>query len=110
MSSLHVILPIQHLRVADAQLAGPQKRLMLAVLQTVLDDCRGTAYARATGVVSREDQRAQRSAIAYFQSRDRSWPFSFDNICEAIGLDAEGVRRSLRAHVHELPAGGEPTA
>jgi hypothetical protein len=110
MSSLHVILPIQYLRRADAQLAGPQKRLMLAVLQTVLDDCQGTAYARATGIASREDRRAQLSAIAYVESRDRSWPFSFDNICEAIGLDAEGVRRNLRTRIHDVRRDGEAIA
>jgi hypothetical protein len=110
MSSLHVILPVQYLRRADAQLAGPQKRLMLAVLQTVLDDCQGTAYARATGAFSRDDQRALQQAIAYFESHDRSWPYSFDNICDAIGLDAEGFRRSLRARLTAVSPDGEATA
>jgi hypothetical protein len=31
-------------------LVDPQKRLMAAVLQTVLDDCRGSAYRRRLGV------------------------------------------------------------
>jgi hypothetical protein len=92
---LHVMLPVQYLRRADAGLATPQRRLMLAVLQTVLDDCQGTAYARATGVDGKRDDRALRQAVAYLESRDRSWPYSFDNICEAIGLDADSIRRTL---------------
>ena len=96
---LHVMLPVQYLRRPDANLATPQRRLMMAVLQTVLDDCQGTAYARATGGTSKKDERAVRQAIAYLESRDRSWPYSFDNICEAIGLDAEGIRRTLKARL-----------
>ena len=91
---LHVMLPVQYLRAADAGLAQPQRRLMMAVLQTALDDCQGTAYARATGT-ERADGREFRQAIAYLESRDKSWPFSFDNICEAMGLDSESIRRTL---------------
>jgi hypothetical protein len=91
MSSLHVILPVQ-----DAQLAMPQKRLMLAVLQTVLHDCEVAMPAGATSDQSSEGLLVKRRAIAYVECRDRSWPFSFDNICDAIGLDAEGIRRKLR--------------
>jgi len=97
VSTVHVILPEQYLRRASAQLSEPQKRLMLAVLQTVLDDCRGTAARRAAGQALPPDQRAYAQARAYLESRDRSWPFSFENICDAIGLDAERIRRELGA-------------
>jgi len=96
---LHTMLPVQYLRPGDAGLAAPQRRLMIAVLQTALDDFQGTAYARATGVGGEADPRALRQAIDYVRSRDRSWPYSFDNICEAIGLDADGIRRRLLALV-----------
>jgi hypothetical protein len=69
---------------------------MLAVLQTVLDDCQGTAARRASGQESPPDQRAYLQAKAYLESRDRTWPFSFENICEAVGLDPDGLRRGLR--------------
>jgi len=93
---LHVMLPVQYLRRADAGLAGPQRRLMMAVLQTVLDDCQGSDTARAMGTAGSRNPRALRQALAYLDSRDRSWPYSFDNICEAMGLDAEGIRRTIR--------------
>jgi hypothetical protein len=44
---IHVMLPTQYLRRADARLVEPHKRLMAAVLQTVVDDCRGSVYRRA---------------------------------------------------------------
>jgi hypothetical protein len=29
-------------------------------------------------------------------STDRAWPFSFENICEALGVDPALLRRKLR--------------
>jgi hypothetical protein len=94
---LHVMLPVQYLRRADQKLAEPQKRLMLAVLQTVLDDCEGSMAPRPAGQDLPIDRRAYLEAKAYLESPDRSWPFSFENICEAVGLDANGIRRGLGA-------------
>jgi hypothetical protein len=31
------------------------------------------------------------------ESDDRTWPFSFENICEAVGLDAGTLRNGLLA-------------
>ena len=92
----HVMLPIQYLRQAGQRAAEPQKRLMLAVLQTVVDDVVSGAAGRATVLC---DARAYEQALAYVDSRDRHWPFSFENICETIGLDAEGIRRTLQRQV-----------
>jgi hypothetical protein len=41
----------------------------------------------------REGQRRQ--AIAYVASTDRAWPFSFENRCDALGLDAPALREEL---------------
>jgi hypothetical protein len=92
---LHVILPSQHLARRGRTVAEPQRRLMLAVLQAVVDDV--TAGGADDGTVA-ADVRAYHQALAYVDSRDRYWPFSFENICETIGLDADGIRRSLRRH------------
>jgi len=60
---------------------------MIAVLRTAIDDCRDNAL---------RDPQACREARAYVESRDRSWPFSFENICEAVGFDADSIRRGVR--------------
>ena len=92
---IHTMLPAQYSTPADARLARPQKRLMAAVLRAVVDDCRsgflvlppeGSQEAIPLGV---------RKAIAYVASSDRAWPFSFENLCEALGLDPKRVRREL---------------
>ena len=91
-----MVLPSQYLAQAARRPAEPQKRLMMAVLQAVLDDCRGTAASRRRGD-GPHDVRAYRQARAYVASDDRAWPFSFENICEAVGLDAATIRRGIEA-------------
>lgn len=91
---MHVVLPSQHLARRGRNVGEPQRRLMLAVLQTVVDDVQEIASDAGLGAAS-NDARAYWQARAYLESRDRSWPFSFENICETIGLDADGIRRNL---------------
>lgn len=57
---------------------------MAAVLRAALDDVQ-------SGV-------ARTNAIAWVQSTDRVWPFSFENLCDALDMDAGEVRRQLIAH------------
>lgn len=92
---IHTLLPEQYLPAASARLALPQRRLMMAVLQTVIDDVQGSAHRRAAGGCGPIDQRELERARAYIASDDRSWPFSFENVCEAIGVDASVLRRGL---------------
>ena len=98
---IHVLLPVQYLARTEGRLDGPQRRLMVAVLQTAIDDCRGTSTARALGLPVDASSRAARAAVAFFESHDRSWPYSFVNICEAIGLDPDSLRRTISQRVAE---------
>ena len=81
---------------ADPHLVDAHKRLMAAVLQTVVDDCRGTAYRRAAGCGTSSNLRGARQAVAYVASTDRAWPFSFENLCDSLGMDAGWFRRKLQ--------------
>ncbi len=74
----------------------PLKRLMAAVLQTALDDCRGSAHRRRLRLGPAGNVPALREAVDYVASTDRSWPFSFENLCEALGLDAGHLRGQLQ--------------
>jgi hypothetical protein len=91
---IHVMLPIQYLRRAGAR-SDPHKRLMAAVLQTVVDDCRGSVHRRLPGQ-RRGDAQGASQATAYVTSTDRAWPFSFENLCEALSLDPVALRNELR--------------
>lgn len=87
------MLPAQY--VSHVRLAEPHRRLMAAVLQAVVDDCRGGSVYRRSAGYTAVDRRSVREAIAYVTSGDRGWPFSFENLCDALGLDADGLRQEL---------------
>src|SRR5215475_9342785 len=91
---IHVMLPVQYLREKAARLAEPEKRLAFAVLQTVMYDC-GTVAKKGNGRAGGKNRQAYAQAMAYVASRDRSWPYSFENLCETIGVDADLLRRQL---------------
>ena len=91
------MLLTQYLDHSDSRLAEPHRRLMAAVLKAVIDDCRDSGARRATmagdalpGPPSLDD------VFDYVASTDRVWPFSFENLCDALGMDAECLRQELR--------------
>jgi len=93
---IHVMLPVQYLRAPGESLSEPHRRLMAAVLQAVVDDCRGgSSYRRIAHENSSIDARSMRDAIAYVASTDRAWPFSFENVCDALGINSADVRVAL---------------
>jgi hypothetical protein len=57
------------------------------VLRAVVDDCRG-----GKDII---EARSIRKAVAYLASTDRTWPFSFENLCDALGLDVTALRHEL---------------
>src|SRR5262245_48825308 len=92
---IHVMLPVQYLRQPGKRLAEPEKRLALAVLQTVLYDYRAAGLREATGRAQVRNRQAYDRAMAYVVSRDRTWPYSFENLCETVGVDAGFLRQQL---------------
>jgi hypothetical protein len=94
---IHVMLPVQYLRLAGKHRGAPERRLALAVLETVLHDCRSGTTRPGDAGSRPKDRRAFNRAMSYVMSRDRAWPYSFENVCETVGLDASYLRRGLRA-------------
>jgi len=76
----------------------PEKRLMLAVLEhavwLLLHEARGReACAQAA------------EAERWVTSDAEDWPFTFLNVCQALGLDSECIRTGLRRHADARSAG-----
>lgn len=92
---IHVMLPAQYLREPGGRRIEPQKRLMLAVLQKVVDDCVASRSREGTRGAGQCDRKDYESACAYLKSTDRQWPFTFENLCEALGFDAASLRCEL---------------
>jgi hypothetical protein len=62
---------------------------MTAVLVQALGD-----YWDSAGVDTIAGRNRVRELRRWFERRDqREWPFSFENICDALLLDADAVRR-----------------
>lgn len=86
-----IIVPEQHRdRVAAKASDRASIRLMLAVLADAIVD-----YQRDLTNSPRENRRLFREARDWIESADSSWPFSFVNICRALGFDPGWVRQGL---------------
>lgn len=81
---------------------SPERALALAVLwEAVLDLDK---YRFAT---RRRQQRLYWEAYEWITSEDRSWPFSFENLCDMIGLTVDPVRKQLLGPLLPFPASAE---
>jgi hypothetical protein len=65
-------------------------RLMLGILRDAVD-----VYLKALTPGNRVAAKRLREVVAWFASDDRQWPFSFERICEALGLEADYIRAGL---------------
>ena len=87
------ILPSQFSdRVNLGHSSYPEKRLMLAVLEDAV-----ATFQRYVDARDRRGQRLHREAEEWFQSDENEWPFAFVNICNALEIEPEYLRRGLDA-------------
>lgn len=68
----------------------PEKRLMLAILQDAVA-CLKKGFFRP----SQRCSRPASEVVQWMTQRDRTWLFSFENICDNLNLDAEALRQQL---------------
>ena len=68
-----------------------ERRLMLAVLEDAVSCYQQFGLARDPRL--REEYL---DARRWIESRDREWAFSFENICDVLGLDGSCIRDGLR--------------
>jgi hypothetical protein len=91
------VLPQQFFTQASSAMQSGEKRLMVAILgdaiATYLKYARSSA-PKAHGLFA--------EAADWIESRDQTWPFSFERICEWLDLDPERLRQRLRTQ------GGSP--
>lgn len=84
-----VILPAQFFAGVSDQRSEPERRLMIAVLEEAIAAL--LCGAQRAG----EGRSAAREAERWFASDARLGPFAFGTICDVLGLDADGVRRTI---------------
>jgi hypothetical protein len=85
------VLPSQYLdRVVAAPSLQPEKRLMLAVLESAV-----ATYQKHALATSRRGQRLFRETEQWLGEPGDGWLFSFENICNALLLDPGFIRSGL---------------
>jgi len=88
-----VILPEQFQNLwRHSAAVAPEHALAAAVLSEGLNDLKRYRFAKR-----RRGQRLYWEAYAWVAADDRTWPFSFVNICESIGVAVEPVRNEVFA-------------
>ena len=70
----------------------PERRLVIAVLQDAVDCFQKHLLGR-----DRKAQQLFADAEQWIASEDRSWPFSFENVCDLLQINSEYLRRGLMA-------------
>jgi hypothetical protein len=85
------LVPAQYFdRMGSDAAFQPEKRLMLAVLEEAI-----ATYQRHATADSRRSQRLVDEVEEWVSGESGEWPFSFDNICAALDLDAEYLRTGM---------------
>jgi hypothetical protein len=87
-----ILLPVQAADRRSSAARSGEQRLMLAVLGEAVH-----TYRTLAGAQSPRARRLYREAETWFAERDARWPFAFENVCAALGIDAERLRSGLRA-------------
>jgi hypothetical protein len=86
-----IILPSQVLDLLRRRTLDGEKRLCLAVLTDAL-----VCFQRYLSATDPRERRQYQEAEAWIMAQDRRWPFSFENVCDALGLDPAYLRTGLR--------------
>ena len=84
-SDSETLKSVLHARTREAE-----KELMLAILESAIEDLQKYASAK-----DRKGRLLYQEAEEWVLERDRDWFLSFDNICETLSLSPDQVRRAL---------------
>jgi hypothetical protein len=87
-----------------AALAEPERRLMLALLIDAI-----VSFRKSLADARRDKQRLLEETERWIRSDDRDWPCSFVNVCEAIGIEPEPLRRAVLRGKAAPTANATPT-
>ena len=95
------LLPVQYFdRLRRRTEYNGERRLLIAVLEDAVD-----VYRKQSGSHDARAQALFRDAEMWVEDLDCTWLFSFQNICDVLDLDADYIRRGLRAWKARAAAG-----
>jgi len=87
------LLPSQYFdRIKARKQLDGERRLMIAVLEDAVD-----VYRKQAGATEPRGQALFRDAEEWIENPDKSWLFSFENICDVLDIEVDYIRRGLHA-------------
>ncbi len=109
MVEADLIVPSQFFdRIRAEQSSQPEKRLMLAVMEDAISTLQKSVYG-----ATRRQRRLLKETEEWIGSLDTSWPFSFENICAALDIEADylrqGIKRWKSSRLAQYQGQGQPT-
>lgn len=93
-----VVLPSQFFGSASDGIIGGERRLMAALLSDGIESYISQSIAMLNHCGKKTD------AVEWVETQDHSYVFSFDMVCESLGLDAEYLRLGLARYVATVHA------
>jgi hypothetical protein len=109
-----VLVPAQYMATTKSKTyRGPELRLMLAVLEDAVWCFQNGLFSK-----DRKKQGLSRDAEEWIMEEEADWLFSFDEICDALGLESGYLRKHLRywkkdaldGRAYPMGRAGAPTA
>ena len=86
-----LIVPSQFFdRIKAERSSQPEKRLMLAVMEDAI-----ATFQKSASGLTRRQRRLLKETEEWIGSADNSWPFSFENICAALDIEADYLRGGI---------------
>jgi hypothetical protein len=86
-----IMLPAQYFTLLRKQSPqGPEYMLLIAVLQDAIE-----CFQKYRGASDENGRELFEDARDWIAADDRTWPFSFENVCGILNLHADYVRRGL---------------
>jgi hypothetical protein len=114
LMQLDSLVPYQYLETTMRKVPlEAEKKLMLAVIEDAI-----YCFQKYCNARSRKERRLFADTEAWIVEAGGDWIFSFEHICESMGLDPSCIRRGLmqwkqamlgRAHPESVPPGGGRT-
>jgi hypothetical protein len=86
------VLRFEYYAMRTRNVLDGERALMFAVLVDALD-----SYAKTRGARGHRKRSEFNEVDAWIRSTSTSSPFSFENICESLGLNPDAIRFSLKS-------------
>jgi hypothetical protein len=96
LSQADIILPSQYFATIGSKGMSGEQRLMLAVIVDAIN-----VLQSWKGAGSPRKRRNFGEAVQWVNTRGTTHPFSFDSVCDALGIDSELLRLRLRVFTVE---------